>query len=413
MQDNKNKKPDSGRTISIILSIIIALLLWSYVIIQVNPTKEETISRVPVQLLNIQSLTARQLAIAGDGEYMVDVVVEGRRADIMKVSSEDIVAEADLFGWSKGENYIPVNVKVPAGLKLIEVRSAKIQVTIEDLVALSKPVSVVYRGAFPANTEEGDVELRPAEIEVTGAKSAVEDVDEVRVYIDVEDLSAEKRTVQSEVVPLNKAEMIVENVRLSSSYVNVSARLLQVKEVPLVVEMVGNLADGYGAEIDVPQSVLIKGTKAALQDIASVRAEPIDITGITNNAKIPLTLQLPEGVELSKKNPAITAGVTIEKTETKQFRFTADDILLDGLTKGKTVNTDVAEVIVSVTGRTQVVEQLQPDQLELYIDMEGLKTGSHTVPILVSSKVPLHNITVDPSEIHITILDTEQENSNE
>ena len=135
MQDNKNKKPDSGRTISIILSIIIALLLWSYVIIQVNPTKEETISRVPVQLLNIQSLTARQLAIAGDGEYMVDVVVEGRRADIMKVSSEDIVAEADLFGWSKGENYIPVNVKVPAGLKLIEVRSAKIQVTIEDLVA--------------------------------------------------------------------------------------------------------------------------------------------------------------------------------------------------------------------------------------------------------------------------------------
>lgn len=413
MQDNKNKKPDSGRTISIILSIIIALLLWSYVIIQVNPTKEETISRVPVQLLNIQSLTARQLAIAGDGEYMVDVVVEGRRADIMKVSSEDIVAEADLFGWSKGENYIPVNVKVPAGLKLIEVRSAKIQVTIEDLVALSKPVSVVYRGAFPANTEEGDVELRPAEIEVTGAKSAVEDVDEVRVYIDVEDLSAEKRTVQSEVVPLNKAEMIVENVRLSSSYVNVSARLLQVKEVPLVVEMVGNLADGYGAEIDVPQSVLIKGTKAALQDIASVRAEPIDITGITNNAKIPLILQLPEGVELSKKNPAITAGVTIEKTETKQFRFTADDILLDGLTKGKTVNTDVAEVIVSVTGRTQVVEQLQPDQLELYIDMEGLKTGSHTVPILVSSKVPLHNITVDPSEIHITILDTEQENSNE
>ena len=93
-------------------------------------------------------------------------------------------------------------------------------------------------------------------------------MDEVRVYIDVEDLSAEKRTVQSEVVPLNKAEMIVENVRLSSSYVNVSARLLQVKEVPLVVEMVGNLADGYGAEIDVPQSVLIKGTKAALQDIA-------------------------------------------------------------------------------------------------------------------------------------------------
>ena len=76
MKDNKTRKTDSGRTISIIISIIIALLLWSYVIIQVNPTKEETIARVPVQLLNVQSLTVRQLAIAGDGEYTVDVVVE-------------------------------------------------------------------------------------------------------------------------------------------------------------------------------------------------------------------------------------------------------------------------------------------------------------------------------------------------
>jgi YbbR domain-containing protein len=414
MQDNKKRKPsDSGRTITIILSIIIALLLWSYVIIQVNPTKEETISRVPVQLLNTQSLAARQLAISGDGEYTVDVVVEGRRADIMKVSGEDIIAEVDLFGWSKGENYIPVNVKLPPALKLVEVRSAKIQVTIEDLVALSKPVDVVYRGEFPANTEEGDVELRPAEIEVTGAKSAVESVDEVRVYIDVEDLSTERRTIQSEAVPLNKAEMIVENVKLSSSYVNVSARLLQVKEVPLVVETVGSLDEGYGAEIDVPQFVLIKGTKAALQDVTSVSAEPLDITGMTKNGIMPITLLLPEGVELSKRNTTIHAGITIEETATGQFRFTADDILLEGLTKGKTVNTDVAEVTVSITGRKQTVEQLQQNQLELYIEIEDLETGSHTVPIMVSSKVPLHSIIVDPSEIHITIIDIEQENLNE
>lgn len=413
MKDNKTRKTDSGRTISIIISIIIALLLWSYVIIQVNPTKEETIARVPVQLLNVQSLTVRQLAIAGDGEYTVDVVVEGRRADIMNISSEDIVAEADLFGWSKGENYIPVNVKLPPGLKLVEIRSAKIKVTIEDLVALSKPVNVVYRGNFPANTEEGDLELRPAEIEVTGAKSAVESVNEIRAYIDVDDLSTERKTFQSEVIPLNQAEIIVENVNLSSSYVNISVRLLQLKEVPLVVETVDSLAEGYGAEINAPQSVLIKGTKAAIQDVTSVKAEPVDITGITNSAKIPLTLQLPEGVELSKKNPAIVAEISVEKIATKQFEFTADDILLDGLTKGKTVNTDVAEVIVSVTGRKEVVEQLQRDQLELYIEMEGLKTGSHTVPIMVSSRVPLHNITVDPPEIRITILDTEQENLNE
>ena len=132
MQDNKKKSAkDSSRTITIILSVVIALILWSYVIIQVNPTKKETISKIPVQLLNVQTLTARQLAISGDGEYVVDVVVEGRRADIVKIKSEDIVAEADLFGWSKGENYIPVNVKVPSALKIVEIRSAKNDSSVE------------------------------------------------------------------------------------------------------------------------------------------------------------------------------------------------------------------------------------------------------------------------------------------
>ncbi|NLT48259.1 MAG: hypothetical protein GXX92_07565 [Clostridiales bacterium] len=414
MQDNKKKNaPDSGRTITIILSVIIALLLWSYVIIQVNPTKEETIPRVPVQLLNVQSLTARQLAISGDGEYMVDVVVEGRRADIAKVSSEDIIAEADLVGWGKGENYIPVNVTVPSTLKIVEVRSAKIQVTIEDLVALIKPVSVVYRGEFPVNTEEGEVEIRPAEIEVTGAKSAVESVSEVRVYIDTEELTTDGRTIQGEAVPLNSAEMIVDNVKLSSGYVNVSARLLQLKEVPLLVETVGSLGDGFGVEVDVPQTILIKGTKSVLKDIESIRAEPLDIGGMTQNKNVNLTLLLPDGVELSKKNPPLRAGITIQETSTKEFRFTADDIILEGLTQGKTVNTEAIDIVVSVTGRMQIVDQLQQNQLELFIDVADLPTGNQIVPLMVSTTVSLHSITVEPSEIAITIIDTDQENANE
>jgi len=408
MQDNKKKSAkDSSRTITIILSVVIALILWSYVIIQVNPTKKETISKIPVQLLNVQTLTARQLAISGDGEYVVDVVVEGRRADIVKIKSEDIVAEADLFGWSKGENYIPVNVKVPSALKIVEIRSAKIQVTIEDLVALSKPVAVVYRGEFRTDTEEGDVELRPAEVEVTGAKSAVESVNEIRVYIDVEDLSADEETFQSEVIPLNRAEMPVENVKLSSDYVNVSARLLKLKEVPLTVETTGNPGEGFGVEINAPGTILTKGTQQVLKEIESFRAEPVDITKMSQSGNVILNILLPDGAALSKKNPKVAAGINIEETATKRFQISTDDILLEGLTKGKTVNTDASVITVSVTGRKQIVDLLEQDQLQLYIEVADLPAGSRTVPIKASSQVPLHSIAIDPSEINITITDTE------
>jgi YbbR domain-containing protein len=277
MAMQNKKKPESSeaqRTFNIILSIVIALVLWAYVIGEVNPTTQQTITNVPVQLLNIQSLTARELAISGDSDYTVDVVVEGKRADIMKITAQDIIAEADLFGWSKGENFIPVNVTVPQALTLIEIKSAKIEVTIEDLVAQSKQVVVVYKGDMPNNTEEGAVEIKPSEIEVTGAKSEVETVTHVQVVIDITELSAEGQTVQGVAVPVNYAGMTVENVKLSSNYIDVFAKLYTLKEVTLITDFEGELAQGYGAEINVPKVILIKGSKSTLKDIDSVSAEP-------------------------------------------------------------------------------------------------------------------------------------------
>ncbi|HZK02611.1 MAG TPA: CdaR family protein [Anaerovoracaceae bacterium] len=414
MQANKKKKAsDSNRTITIIISIVIALILWSYVIIQVNPTKVETITRVPVQLLNEQSLTARQLAIYGDSEYMVDVVVEGRRADIIKVTSDDIVAEVDLFGWSKGENYIPVNVKVPQSLKLVEVRSAKIEVTIEDLVALSKPVIISYRGHFRTGTEAGNVDIRPAEIEVKGAKSAVEAVHEIRAYVDVADITPEGAEIQCETVPLNDGEIIVENVNLSSNYVNLSARLLYLKEVPLVVETTGETNDGYGVEVDAPKTVIIKGTKSEIGDIDSISAEPIDITSIGKNKSVNLKLLLPDNIELSKENPSLTAEVRIEQIATKEFLFSADDILLEDMAQDNIINLDPTDIIVLATGRKGIIDKLEQSQLQLYIEASDLKAGSFTVPLMVTASVPLHSVTINPSQISLMVIETEQENTVE
>ncbi len=414
MQDNKKKTAsDNSRTIAIITSVVIALILWSYVMLVENPTSQTPITRVPVQLLNQQTLTAKGLAIAGDGEYTVDVIVEGRRADIGNLSHEDITAEVDLVGWGKGENYIPVNVKHPPNIEIIEVRSSRILVVVEDLVALTKPIHVVYRGSFPQSTEGEEVELRPAEIEITGAKSLVESVHEVRVYIDVEDLSEEAVTIQSEATPLDNQEMIVENVNLSSSYVNVTARLLRLKEVALEVETTGSLGDGLGVEIDAPQTVLIKGTRSALADIETVRAEPIDISGMNEGGNVTLNLLLPDGVALSKQNPRVTAVVSIQETSTKLFQFTIDDIVLEGLTPGRAVNAEEVDISVTVTGRAEIVDPLQQNQLRLYIEVADLAAGSHIVPVMVSTEASLHNIIVSPPELSITVEDTEQEDGNE
>lgn len=406
----QSKKRSEGRkTFNIIFSIIVALFLWAYVLGEVNPTTQQTIPNVQVQLLNIQSLTARELAISGDGEYLVDVVVEGKRADIMNITAEDIVAEADLYGWSKGENFIPVNVTVPETLKVLETKAGKIPVTIEELVALSKPVKVLYTGSLPENMEEGSVKIKPEGIEVSGAKSAVESVTEIQVTYHLEDLTADGKTIQSEAIPVNYAGIPVENVRLSANYVDVSAKLYQVKEVELITEITGELPLGLGALLDVPETIRIKGTKETLADLTAVTTEPVDISGITGDGAVTLRIPLPEGVELAKGYETITLGVTIEQTSTKVLEYTADEILLEGLTKGKSVNTDATTFKVTVSGRAEIIDTITKEQLGLYIDVSKLTAGSQSVPILVSTELSLHKIIIEPETIPITLVDSEQE----
>lgn len=403
----KRDGSEKERTITIILSILVALVLWAYVLGEVNPTTQQTIANVPVQLLNIQSLTARELAIAGNGKYTVNVIIEGKRSDIMNITAQDIIAEADLFGWSKGENYIPVNVIAPESLKVLEAKPAKVEVTIEDLVALSKPVEVIFRGNMPADTEEGAIEVKPAAIEITGARSEVEAVTSVQVTVDVADFSADGASVQVVATAVNYADMPVENIKLSATYIQVFAKLLRVKEVPFEVSIIGQLAEGLGAELSVPETIKIKGDRTVIEGITSISAEPVDVTGVTGNGTVSVRVILPEGVELAKGYESIQAGVTIEETSTKVFQYSADEIVLEGLTTGKSVNMQLTMVEVSVLGRKDIVNQLQKEDLNLFIDTEDLEAGVQNVMIQVAHEAALHTVTILPEEVTIELIKTE------
>ena len=116
-----------SKTINIIISVLISILLWIYVINVVNPPATETIREIPVQLSGLDSLEAGHLTIAGDGYYTVDVTVSAPRAELAGISQKDITASASLLGLTAGQNYINVNVSVPDNITLDDVRSQKIQ----------------------------------------------------------------------------------------------------------------------------------------------------------------------------------------------------------------------------------------------------------------------------------------------
>lgn len=391
-----------------IVSILVAIVLWAYVIEVTEPVKKQTIQDVAVQLLNEESLAASGLALSGEASYTVDVEIQAKRAELSKISAGDILAEANLFGYSMGKNYIPVTVTAPDGITILAVNPIKIDVVIEELVEVAKPIKITFVGQFEDGVEAGQVTTQPEVIQVSGAKSEVSAVAYVKAEVNTSSLTAEGSTIQAKAVAVNREGDVVQNVRLSSAFVDVSARLSVMKEVPLTVDIIGDVAPIYDiTNLEIPDSIKIKGSLAALAEITGLTAAAIDISAVSNTSKIPLEIVLPEGVEFANGYEALSVEISIKPVATKQFTYSADEVLLEGIDGVSNITITTPQITVNASGSEMVIAGLVKEDLELYLSLDAESLISATAKVQVRYDKQLGHIAVDPEEVHITLNETE------
>jgi YbbR domain-containing protein len=389
-----------------IISVLIAVVLWAYVIEVDEPVKRMPIADVPVQLLNEESLAARGLALSGEDNYTVDVEIQAKKVDLSKISAADIVANADLYGYSIGKNYIPVTLAAPDGVTIMNVNPIKINVVIEELVEVSRTIRVNFVGQFEDGVEAGQVTTQPTVVKVSGAKSEVGAVAYVKADVNTSALTADDNTVQATAVAVNRNGDVVSNVRLSSSFISVTARLSRVKEVPLNVEITGEVAPIYEVtDLEIPDSAKIKGSAEALAGISGLTAAAIDLSPVSSTSRLPLEIALPAGVELANGYENMTVGVTIKPVATTQFTYTSDEIQMEGVDGVSDIMITTPQITITVSGSEEVIAGLAKEDLQPYLVLDAESLISATAKVQVRYDKALGHIAVDPEEVHITLND--------
>lgn len=393
-----------NKNIKIIISVVIAIVLWVYVIGEVNPTKTQKIENVPVKILNEDNLTQRNLIILDENEYTVTLEVEGKRADINGLSKDGLIVTANVFGRGIGENYIPIEVTTPEYLNLVGTVPAKILVNIDELVSVHKPLEVKFLGEFAENTEPGAMVVQPEEIEVKGAKSNVEKVKYVKAEIPAQKVTKEMNTISVDAIAINDVGEPVYNVTLSSNMVDVTTRLSYLKTVPLNVEIRGEVPSGYEAtKIVVPDKVTIKGKKSSLAEIETIYAEPVDISKTNISGLIPLKPVLPSGVELANESNGIAVEISIKGIITEEFEIESSKIVMEGLQEGMAGYINISSVVVTASGSEELMNQVTADDFKLFVDMTNYTAGTYTGNVRVECEKNVKTIMVTPKAVPVTI----------
>ena len=291
-----------------ILSLLIAIVLWAYVMGEVTPTTTYTLKNLKVNIVNEDILEEDGYAIAGNTDFRVAVTMEGKRSVVKKVRGDDLDITADVQGYRRGTHYVEVKVEAPDDVKVVDIKDSKIKIKVEEKVFEQKAVTVVLTGKTEG-IELKDAAAAPDMIEVSGAKSDVERVRSVNAPVSAKNLEKGDGGTEVGLVAVDGSGDQVKEVELSTDKVRVEASVMRTKTVNLKTVVKGG---GSNVSVEAPGKIKIQGTKKDLAKIKTIKTESIDVSGVKGTAVFTLVPDVPEGIKVLTSSDKLIATVTVK-----------------------------------------------------------------------------------------------------
>lgn len=384
-----------NKKVNFVISLLVAIALWSFVIYVTDPVQTKIIKDVPVTLVNTDIVEARGLTAVDTDKVRIDVNVEASRSVLSKLTPDQIDAVADVSDCVEGENTVAVDVSFRQDAKVYRDLTITVKVKFEQIVTESRNVKVIYK---MKGSRTGDASVSDdLTVDVTGGRSNVADVASAAVFITGEDIEGKSGVIYKEMFAVDKEGNKVDDVSLSEKYTSVTITPYNEKTVTLVTDIEGEPAAGYElGTVDVPKTVRIMGNSQKLEQVDSVSAEAVDISGISSSQTFDLKIRLPEGCVLSS-GQNLTASVHIFKEGSlrKTYSIGRDEIRFENLSD---------ELEVSSCDDVKVVGMgLIKIDIQVSADLDSLEEGTHEVRVSVSVREG-DIISYSPKTIQVTLV---------
>lgn len=394
----------NNKIANVILAFIISIGLWSYVVYAVNPVQKEIFRDIPVQIVNEEALNERGLAVANGTDITVDAAVEGSRKVLAAMDTGSFTATADVSQCIAGTNSVAVDIKINKNASLASDSTVTVQINVEQLVTKSRDIKVKYTGEAGSGREvEADL-TGDKTVNISGAESLVAKVAYVAADVDISKIESTDQIMTAKLEPVDSSGSIVDDITLSQDTAEIKASLYHTKKVLLTVNVTGDPPAGYRYEgIKNEDTVVLRGSEAALRNITSVSTEYIDISRFTATAEVKLTLVLPDGVELSSEQKTPVAEIYIEGEATSSVSIKSSSINIRNLDDDRYDARIISgSVSISVAGDDSVSE----NDFTLSINVKGLDAGDHEVPLTVRYK-GRGTVTSAPDTVTVRISEVE------
>ena len=414
-------------------SLLLAFVLWFLVAQIYDPKDTVTFNNIQVRLINTELLDEEgKVYEVLDNSNLVRVTVTGPQSIVKsELRRSDIVAEADMSKLTDintiAITYYCENISNDS----VEIKGNhdSVRLNVEDKTSKWIKLESNTIGDVASGYMIGNVTLDQTNIEVTGPKSAISQVDHAGVDINVTDSTTSlSANVDIKLYDADDNELVLESVKKNVDSAYMTVEVLATKEVPVEIEYMGVPEDGYMATGEVESSVptvRIAGTVSTLVGISAITVpeDRMNITGQSDNLVDIINLKeyLPANVRLADKSfdGKITATVYIEPIVSKDLTVAAENISVTGVPDGMEaeITSTAEEYNITVSGLSRDVSILHDSSVTGILNLtqwmedngvEELTPGTYTIPVTFNLA---EDITVVPDiNIHIRLKNADTDN---
>ena len=202
-----------------IVAFVFAAFLWLIVANVDNPVVRNTYANIPVTIVNEDVITQGGEVYSVLDEQNVNVVVYAKRSVIQQISSDEIVATADIKEMDAHTGLIPIKITIPSHsgeYQSAEASPRNIQIKTEKTGKAVFTLSVSATGVPRDGYMTGEMKVNPEKITITGAESKISQIKKAEAKINVDGLSKDTE-VEAELVLYDAAENVISQSQLSNN----------------------------------------------------------------------------------------------------------------------------------------------------------------------------------------------------
>ena len=361
---NQKTTKSSHKILWMLVSLLSSLAIWTYVVSTENSVVTQIFRGVPVVLVGEDTLrSSRNLVVTDVDTNNVRVEIRGPRRIVDSLNSQDLTAQIDVSKLTRAA-YASMKYK------------------------LVYPNGVDTREGMLADgyTAESPI-FEPNSITVTGPDAYLREVSYAWVDFGAGQVASSSITDDVPFVLMNSSGTAVSTEHLTASEETITATLpiLQIKDLPLSVELIeGSGATTANTIVSItPDRITLAGDSAILDGMNRIILSTIDLTDFKSSFSETYTIPF----DNSMRN---ISGITEAKVDVEIAGLTTSNFNLKNISVINTPEGVNAEIMsenldVVIRGTEEQLTQLAAENIRAVADLTDYResTGPYMVPVKI------------------------------